>query len=62
MTDLRELAEAQIGALTEVRKAEFTPDDLLRSEIERLQSKLVNERESAAKYARPVPDRRVGNV
>ena len=50
MTDLRELAEAQIGALTEVRKAEFTPDDLLRSEIERLQSKLVNERESAAKY------------
>ena len=50
MTDLRELAEAQIGALTEVRKAEFTPDDLLRSEIEQLQSKLVNERESAAKY------------
>jgi hypothetical protein len=50
MTDLRELAEAQIGALTEIRKAEFTPDDLLRSEIEQLQSKLVNEREAAAKY------------
>ena len=49
MTDLRELAEAQIGALTEVQKAEFTPDDL-RAEIERLQSKLVNEREAAAKY------------
>lgn len=49
MTDLRELAEAQIGALTEVQKAEFTPDDL-RAEIERLQSKLVTEREAAAKY------------
>lgn len=49
MTDLREIAEAQIGALTEVQKAEFTPDDL-RAEIERLQSKLVTEREAAAKY------------
>jgi len=49
MTDLRELAENQIGALSEVKKAEFTPDDL-RAEIERLQSKLVTEREAAAKY------------
>ena len=49
MTDLRELAESQIGALTEIQKAEFTPDDL-RAEIERLQSKLVTEREAAAKY------------
>jgi predicted Holliday junction resolvase-like endonuclease len=50
MTDLRELAETQVGALTEVRKAEFTPDDLLRSEIEQLQSKLATERETAVKY------------
>ena len=43
MTDLRELAENQIGALSEVKKhydAEFTPDDL-RAEVERLTNKLA---------------------
>jgi len=43
MTDLRELAENQIGALSEVKKhydAEFTPDDL-RAEVERLTNKVA---------------------
>jgi len=56
MTDLRELAESQIGALTEIQKAEFTPDDL-RTEIEKLRNRLCivetdrdAERQRANKY------------